>query len=261
MLNPHWFCSMNKLTTKLTVETDDGRPASFPSLVVAPFGQKFVFYTKQFTSGRTSDSRVTFTLPFTVSVEAGSGTLNGSVITWGAVSASVALDSFDIVYVDSVGNVVITDTWDMTTIAASIVLAFVYVGHTAITRLEEFEKTGLYIYAQKQILVGPVWYWEDKEYLVNTGDQPRAFYDQIGDKIYLQYKKDSTVYLRIFNPSDELSWRYIPNTFIQDPNIIHFNRDPQTSVQFIAGAGDFADQTVSDAELFPLSVTGLSFQV
>jgi hypothetical protein len=252
---------MEKLTTKLTVETDNGRPASSPSLIVKPTGQKFVFYTKQFTSGRTSDSNVTFTLPNIVNIEAGSGTLNSIVISWSAVSPTVSYNSFDIVYVDSSGNVIVSDTWDMTTIASSIVLAYVYVGGSAITSLEQVEKMGLYVYSQKQVLVGSVWQWIDQEYLVNTGEQPRAFYDQASDKIYLQYKKDSSVYLRIFDPSDELSWRYIPNTFIQAPNIVHLNRDPQASIQFIAGAGDFADQTVLDAELFPLSATGLSFQL
>jgi len=251
---------MDKITTKLTVETDDGRSVSHPSLVIKPTGQKFAFYTKQFASGRTSNSRVTFTVPFTINVEAGNGTLNEIAISWSAVSLPITADSFTIVYVDSSGTIHTDVSWDMTTIASAIVLAYVYTGSSAITRLEEVEKTGYYIYTQKQELVASVWQWTNQEYIVNTGEQPTAFYDQVLDKIYLQYKKDSTVYLRIFNTSDELSWRYVPNTYIQDPNTIHLNRDPQASIEFNVGAGDSSSQAIVDVELFPLSVTGLSFQ-
>lgn len=251
--------NMDRLETKLTLETDDARPVSFPSLVVKPTGQRFVFYTKQFTTGRTSNSRVTFTLPFAIDVEAGSGTLNSIPVSWGAATLTAPPDSFNIVYSDSMG-VHLTDTWDMALIASSIVLAFVYTGNSEITRVEEVEKTGLYIFTQKQELVGQVWQWSGAESILNTGEQSQAFYDPSSGLIYLHYKKDSSVYLRVLDPLDVLSFRYLPNSYIQDPNTIHLNRDPQASIEFNVGAGDSSSQAIVDVELFPLSVTGLSFQ-
>jgi len=243
---------MDRLETKLTLETDNARPVSFPSLVVKPSGQRFVFYTKQFTTGRTSNSRVTASLPFTLNIEAGSGTLNGTSVLWGGTSFTATANSFMLVYVDSMGAVHAVLSWDMTIIASAVVLAYVFVGNFEITRLEEVEKIGYYIYAQKQELVGSAWQWTNQEYLVNTGEQPSAFYDQVLDKIYLQYIKDSAVYFRIFNPSDELSFRYIPNVYIQAPDTIHLSRDPQNSLNLTASSGNSSKMPISDIELFSM---------
>ena len=245
---------MQKITTKLTVETDDSRPVSDPSIVVKPSGQRFAFYTKQFASGRTSNSQVTFTAPFTINVEAGAGSLNGNSVSWSGVSFAATANSFMLVYIDSMGAVHAVLSWDMTIIASAIVLAYVYVGNSEITRLEQVEKTGYYIYSQMQELVGSTWVWSNEEYLVNTGEQPSAFYDESADKIYLKYKKDSTVYLRIFDTIDEQSFRYIPNVYIQAPDIIHLNRDPQNSLNLTASAGNASTMPISDIELF--SMTG-----
>ena len=99
------------------------------------------------------------------------------------------------------------------------------------------------------------------ETLLNTGEKSQAFYDSSSDLIYLHYRKDSSVYLRILNPLDELSWRYLPNSYIQDPNTVHLNRDPQATILFRLGLGSSASLGVDNVELFPLSVTGLSFQL
>lgn len=248
---------------KLTFDTDDGRPNSSPSCVVDASGRMSVFYGKTLLSGRTSDTRVTIDDPtptFNVYVQAGSGTLNGTPVSWGAVTLIMPPDTFQVIYVTSGGVVSYISDLTMSIMASSIVLAFVYVGVSAITLLEEVEKTGRYVYVRHQILSGSTWVWDNNEYILNTGEQPKAFYNSATDKIYLSYKKDSISYLRVIDTTNPLTWSYLPNISIQTGPTINLNNNPQSTLYFKSSAGyESTFSTFTTPKLYTLNYTALKF--
>jgi hypothetical protein len=148
----------------------------------------------------------------------------------------------------------------MTTISTSVVLAYVFVGGSAITSLEEVEINGKYIYVRKQELSGGNWVWGNNEYVLMTGEEPKASYDVAADKIYLSYKKDSISYIRMFDLSTELTWQYIPNINIQTGPTINLNNNPQNSVVFSTSSG--YEATIGNfvtPKLYTLNYTALKF--
>lgn len=245
---------------KLTRDTDDGRINNYPSIVVLPSGQKIVFYSKFWTTGKQSYSRITFTSPsFLISIEAGNGVVNGIPVVWAAGNLIASPNTYQIVYVSSTGILGISSSMDMYDTQNVIILAYVSSGFSSITRIEEVEQTGTYIYIRKQVLLGGVWVWDEYEYRLNTGDQPKAFYDASDNKIYVTYEKDSLSYVRMFNPADELTWEYLPNINITS-NTITLNRDPQNTIEIGGvGGGYSAIADVYDSDLYPLGAAGFSF--
>jgi hypothetical protein len=246
------------MTIQLTRDTDSGRLNNNPCIVVSPLGQQFIFYDKYLTSGKQSYSRITFTSPsFTVNVEAGNGSINGTPVTWLAGTLTATHDTYQIVYVttDGVLHIDLVTVMTMTLLKDVIILAYVSSGNSSITRIEEVEHTGYYIYLRKQVPSGPDWVWDDLEYRVNTGEQPKAFYDASANKIYMTYKKDSIAYVRVFDPTDELTWSYLPNIAIAS-NVITLNRNPQNSIRLSLSSGS---QAKSISIEFDLSAAGFSF--
>lgn len=247
--------------TKLTKDTDSGRINSNPSFIITSTGQTIVFYSKYFTSGRTSAGRVQQSLPkpnFLIQVDAGSGTLNGNSVSWNATSFTLTMNTFVLVYVDASGNVLVSTSWTMTTLQTSIVLAYVNVGNSDIVYVEEVPKTGNYIYIRKQVLSGGSWIWDDTEQIMNTGEQPRAAYDSVSGIIYLSYRKDGIPYLRLFDTSNQTSWVYIRNSAVTS-SVISLSNNPQINYTFQAGAGSKALSSPVNADLFPVIATGFGF--
>jgi hypothetical protein len=239
-------------TQKITFDTDNRRPDSHPSIIVGPTGQQMIFYTKFLTTGKSSFSRITFTAPsFIVNIEAGSGTINGSSVTWGAGTLTASPNIYQVVYSDNVGILHIANILTMAQAATLIVLAYVQSGNSSITRIEEVEHTGYYVYIRKQILSGSNWVWDDYEYRLNTGEEPEAYYDVSTNKIYLSYKKDSISYIRMFDPTNELTWDYLPNINISVSNIT-LNNDPENSVVVALSAG-YTSYNLLTSNEYPLS--------
>jgi hypothetical protein len=245
--------------TPLTIDTDNGRTHNYPCIVISPAGQQFVFYEKYLTTGKQSYSRITFTAPsFDISVEAGNGSVNATPVTWGSALLTINQNAYALVYVDTSGNVGLSYNLDMTFMKDVIQLAYVSSGNSSITRIEELEHTGYYIYLRKQTLSGSSYVWDNVAYRLNTGTQPKAFYCSTNGKIYLTYQKDGAEYVRVFDPTDELTWEYLPNTRIIS-NVISLINHPQNSVVFGVGSGYEAETTIENGDLFPLGDTGFCF--
>ena len=251
---------MAKNIIQLTKDTDDGRQNVYSTIVVTSDGRQLVLYEKIFGSGRETGGRVTKTPPFTVNVASGTGTINGTPVTWGADTLAATPETFQTVYVTDAGVLSIEDALTMTQKQDVIVLAYINTGLTDIVYIEETEVTGKYIYARKQEWNGSAWYWDDYEYLLSTGEQPHAYYDQSADKIYLMYRKDSIVYTRLFDLDDPTSFRYLPNYRI-DSGTITMNRDPEQTGNVLSGSSIMSEVTIADDVLFPLGTTGLSFRL
>jgi hypothetical protein len=244
---------------KLTEDTDDNRINSDMCAVVSPAGQKIIFYAKTFNSGRLSNSRVTYVLPFTLNVEAGNGLINGLTVNWLAASFIVSQNSFILVYVNTSGVVGLTSDFTMTFIKDVIVLAYVNVGGSEIVYVEEVEKTNKNIYCRKQILHSyGLWDWDDYEFILNTGSQPRALYDSLTGKIYMSYKKDGTAFTRIFDLNLENSFKYLPNKYIVS-NVIYLSRNQESSAYFMGSFGTKTNSAIDNIDLFPLGSSALSF--
>jgi hypothetical protein len=242
----------------LTKDTDSGRLNSNPSFVVTSTGQAICFYSKYFTSGRTSVGRVTLLSGFQIQVDAGSGTLNGNSVSWSTATPTLEMNTFVLVYVNASGNVLVSTNWTMTTLKTSIVLAYVNVGNSAIVYIEEVPQTGNYIYIRKQVLSGSSWIWDDTEQIINTGEQPRAAYNSSNGIIYLSYRKDGIPYLRLFDTTNEVSWNYIRNSTVTS-SVINLNNNPQINYTFSAAAGSKASLSLVNANLFPIMVVGFGF--
>lgn len=249
---------------KRTFDTDDGRPNNYPVSAVDVSGRMVIFYEKILLSGRLSDSRVTYA-SFTVHVEAGNGSLNSTPVSWIATDLTMPANSSQIVYVDSGGTVSFTSSlvfgrYDMSLMATSIILAFVSIGNIEINQLEEVEKTGKYIYARSQIFSGGSWIWDNNEYILNTGEQPKAYYDIAANYIYLSYKKDSISYVRVINFANPLTLRYNSNISIQSGSIITLNNNPQNTFYLnSAGGYEASVSTFTTPKLYLLSYTALKF--
>ena len=246
-------------TQQLTFDTDDGRIDSHPCIIVLPSGQQIVFYSKFLTTGKVSFSRIQFTAPsFTVTVEAGSGSVNGSSVTWGAGTVVATQNSYQIVYVTVGGALGIGSNLSMGFLKDVILLAYINSGNTSITKISELERTGNYIYVRKQVLSGNNWVWNDYELFLNTGSEPKCFFDSTAGKIHLTYEKDSVSYIRVFNPLDELTWEYLTSTEIT-ANTITFNSNPQNTLHSGISSGQECIVDVYDSDLYPMSSTGFSF--
>ena len=255
---------MIRSAQKITYDTDEGRLNSSPALVVGTNGRRIIFYQKTFYSGRVSYSPSTSHVTFsglTINVPAGTGLLNGSGVSWSAAVLTATINTFQLLYVDSGGTVNLTTSFSMTTISTSVVLAYVFVGGSAITSLEEVEINGKYIYVRKQELSGGSWFWGNNEYVLMTGEEPKASYDVAANKVYLSYKKDSISYIRMFDLSTELTWQYIPNITIPLPyTTINLNNNPQNSVVFSTSSG--YEATIGNfvtPKLYTLNYTALKF--
>jgi hypothetical protein len=245
---------------QITKDIDNLRRNNNACVVVSPTGQQIIFYSKYLTTGKLSYSTISFTAPsFTINIEAGNGTLNGSAITWSAGILTASPNSYELVYVTSAGVLEKTANVTMTGLQTVIPLAYVSSGNSSITRIEEIAPYGYYIYVRKQILSSGQWVWDDIEYRLNTGDQPKAFYDSATQNIYLSYKKDSISYVRKVDPEDELSLEYLPNISIDSGNIITFNRDPQAAVFMSMSSGYNSTMEFFGFEYFPIGTTGFCF--
>lgn len=236
----------------ITRDTDEGRINADMTMVATP--RKVMFYAKTFRSGRESDNLVHYTLPFTLHIPAGNGSINGTPVSWGSADRTVPANSFSIVYVDNAGLIHIIQTSPMEIIKDSIVLAYVNTGLTAIVYVENVEKTGKYIYCRKQNSGGD---WGDTELVMNTGDQPRAFYYH--EKIYLSYRKDNSALLRIFDLAVETTFSYLPNTYMVDLETMRLKRDPESTCTSILSKGNFSNANVENADLFPMGLSAFCF--
>jgi hypothetical protein len=243
---------------KITFDTDDRRPDSHPSAIALSTGQQMIFYTKYLTTGKDSFSRITFTAPsFTVNIEAGSGVINGTSVTWGAGTLTATPNSYQVVYSNSTGSLHITSILTMAEAAAVIILACIQTGNSSITRIEEVEHTGYYIYIRKQTLSGSNWVWDDYETRLNTGEEPKAYYDADVNKVYLSYKKDSVSYVRMFDPTNELTWDYLPSINISANNIT-LNTDPENSVVMTLSAG-YTSYNLLTSNEYPMNTPDFCF--
>ena len=243
---------------KMTFDTDDRRPDNHPSSLVLPTGQHMIFYSKFLTTGKESFSRISFIgLTFTINVEAGSGAINGIPVTWGSGVLTASPNTYQIVYSDSAGVLHISAIMPMVEASSAIILAYVQSGNSSITRIEEIEHTGYYLYIRKQVLSGTNWVWDNYEYRLNTGEEPEAYYDTGSNKIYLSYKKDSVSYLRMFDPTNQLTWDYLPNINISVSNIT-LNTDPESSIVVAVSAG-YASYTLLASDEYPLKTPEFCF--
>ncbi len=247
-------------TTKLTFDTDDGRLNSSPSTVILPSGQQFCFYSKFLTTGKESFSRITFVEPsFIINVQAGSGMINGIHVDWDAATLESPQNSYSIIYVTVDRVVGIGQNLTMDFLKDKILLAYVGSGNSSITRIDELEHTGNYIFVRKQILAGSQWVWDDIELILNSGSEPISFYNSLTNEIYLTYKKDSSSYVRIFNPSDDLTWEYLISIAIAANVNITLKEDPENTASPIGlGSGYSTTFQLIDG-LFPLGGCGFSF--
>ena len=247
---------------KLTFDTDNGRINSSPSTVVLPTGQQIVFYSKFLTTGKESFSSITFVSPsFQVDVEAGSGTINGTPVTWVATNPgdiTATSNMFEIVYVTVTGDLEIGSNLSMDFLQDKILLAYVSSGGSSITRIYELEKTGNYIYVRRQYWTGTEWEWNDYENLLNTGSEPFCFYNADTGYIYLSYKKDGISYTRLFNPLDELTWEYLPNIQITSGSIT-LKKDPENSIVVVGTASGYKSIVSVINNLYPLSAADFTF--
>jgi hypothetical protein len=175
------------------------------------------------------------------------------------VSLIASANSFILVYVDVFGVVGLTSDFTMTFIKDVIVLAYVNTGNSEIVYVEEVEKVSKNIYCRKQVTYSyGQWSWDDYELILNTGEQPRAFYNNDNNKIYMSYKKDGITFVRIFDLSSQISFSYLPNKYIIS-DIIYFNNDPQSSLYFSGSTGAKSESNVNNVDLFPLGPSALSF--
>jgi hypothetical protein len=247
---------------QLTFDTDDGRIDSYPNVIITATGQQLVFYSKFLTTGKTSYSRITFSAPsFTINVEAGTGTINGTSLSWSAGTVTALQNSYQLVYVihsgPGTGTIGIGANLSMNFLKDVIMLAYVSSGSSSISSIEELERSGNYIYCRKQTLVGMNWVWDDYEVLLNTGSNPMCFYNSSTGFIYLNYIKDSISYVRTFNPASELTWQYLSSTTIIS-GTINLNRNPENSTNSSCSSG-YTSYVKLNSALYPLGVTCFSF--
>jgi hypothetical protein len=242
---------------KRTFESDDNRIAFNPSVIRDSNNRIILFYHKQVVSGKLSDTRITNPSGYSINVGSGNGTLNGISKAWSSASITAIPNVFQLVYVDLVPTTPVVDIasdFPMTFTKSVIPLAYVFSGSSSITRLIEVEKTGNYIYARRQKPDGSGgWSWDDYEDLLNSGEQPSAVLG--GNRIYITYTKDSSVYQRIIEVGNENNaWDFLLdyqiNTNIINPSEIPFKVEQQLQSSSIP----IYQPTVTYEQIFKTSI-------
>lgn len=238
----------SKITNrKLTEDLDSERNNFYPSIIRDPEGRLIVFYQKNLKSGKQSNSFVSVDGAFGLSVEAGNGEILGESVSWGAATVTADPEKFSLLFVDKQGNVQVKSTPKMGTVQDAIILAYVRAGSTQITRYEEIEKVGKYIFCRYQKKDGDQWVWDEEEYMISVGEKPRAFYDKANDKIILSYNRDSIGYLRVFDLQDELTFEYLSNTSLEN-DVVNLKNDPQNTARFMFASG-FRSKAVTGSDI------------
>jgi hypothetical protein len=254
--------TFNIVTQKLTLDTDSGRLNNNTVIVIDNYGRRVVFYEKFLTSGLTdfspTDSFISWSSPFTINVPAGSGSINGISVSWSATTVFSTPNAYQLLYVSNSGTVSIINTWDMVLFKDAIVLAMVYSGSSEITFLERWEKTGKYIFVKMQTAPG---IWDNKEYVLNVGEQPKAFINPSG-KIYLSYIKDSSAFVRIIDFSDPLTLSYLPHTLVtSNMTQINMNPYPQSSLGTSLSVGhEGVVAAPQGVDLYPFAYYGVGYR-
>ena len=244
---------------KLTSETDDNRRAISSSVIEDINGRNIAFYQKNSLSGRLSNGRVTNPSSLNISVAAGNGIINSTPVVWSSTPLVAQANKFQLVYVNSSGVVNITDIFDMTLMASSILLAYVFAGLTEVTRILEIEKDGKYILVRRQKPDGfGGWIWDNIEEILHSGEFPSSFYDTSLNRIFLTYKKDGAIYQRIIEVGNETNaWDYLLDYTIQAGPQIVLNNNP-IAEQFLDASG--SDSSLETTDPFPFSWKILGFQ-
>jgi hypothetical protein len=67
----------------------------------------------------------------------------------------------------------------------------------------------------------------------------------VANLIYLTYNKDDSIFTRIFDPTDELTWSYLRNTAI-NASTITFNNNPQSLLSFSGVDANFANYLIEN---------------
>jgi len=251
----------NLPSLRLTFDTDDLRINRDLAAVRLPSGRFVVLYEKELYSGRLSDSRTSFVdTTFNVNVEAGNGEINGTPVSWTAHSLVMPASTNQLIYVDAVGNVLNTEDYPMSVVKDVILLALVYVGEFSITSLEELEKWGRYVYGRRQIQQAGSWVWDDYEFILNTGEDPKAFYDVSSDKIYVTYRKDSSSNVRVLDVANELTWSYIPSVLLSGFGAqINMRRDPENEFTMMSSSSNNLSIEIQSDDFMRMGTTGLGY--
>jgi len=246
-----------KTTNTLSLDTDSGRINDYTSIVKDNSGRLIVFYEKEWTSGRLSDTLVLKVSGLDIQIQAGNGEINGIPVSWMLTNLTVPASSYSLIYVTNAGIVQQTTSPTSTLIRDSIVLAFVGSGISDVVYIDLIEKTGFYIFSKRQIFSGGNWIWDDYEYRLNVGRDPTASYDSINDKVYLTFSKDGSSYVRIFDLTDPLTWEYLPH-YSEASFTLYPETGPQATSIMKLGSGR---TTQSPGQLFPLDAIGVGYKV
>lgn len=223
--------------TKLTIDEDDNRSNTKPSIVKDSNGRLTLFYSKKWYTGRTSPVTLTQTGSFQITVGAGTGNLNSTAVSWSETPVTVAPNTYTLIYADLSGNILLDVTASKTILSESIPLAYVNVGNSAITNMELVESSGTYIFVQRQVNVAGEWVWEDREERLNSGEAPTAYVESGSDKINLYYVRDKNYYLRIFDPVDSETFEYIHHV-TESAGVLYPDNDLRSFSTNSIGAGN-----------------------
>jgi hypothetical protein len=248
-------------SNKITFDSDDNRQNYFPSIIVDRGGRRIAFYQKTLYSGRVGYARVEKSTGFLVDVEAGSGVVNNTPITWGSEQLSAPAAAFSLVYVSPDGVLHCEAVPSMTVLSSCVLLAFVSTSVSAVIRIEEIEQTGTYIFVRYQSNIGGNWVWDDREYIVNVGERPKAFYDLSNDKVILSYNKNNVGYLRSFELTDETTWEYLNNYELSINNEIRFPDIKNNSRTFFYSSKSSVFYTEQDPYSFSYYLLGYSIYI
>jgi hypothetical protein len=242
---------------KQTDDSDASRLNDYPSIIRDNSGRLILFYEKYFRSGVLTGGVVSFVSPsLDCDIEAGTGTINGTPVTWSADTLTLTPDTYTLVYVDSAGNIGQTSDFPISFVKNVIILAYVNVGATTIVRISNLEKEGNYIYNRRQILSGSDYVWDGYESRLNTGEKPEVFFDSTNNKAYCTFIKDGATYTRVFDTTNELTWEDINHTE-ETGGVLYPVPQPRAELVLDTGCSQ-ADSTVSQPILFDF---GRSFAV
>lgn len=210
--------------TKITNDITNDRNNKSPNVIRDENNRLIVFYSKTLNTGRLSDSRPSFVNgSLVLSIPAGNGELYDTPVNWIDTDLTLPPSSYCAILCDAAGTLSYSVSPDaelggmvIEEVKDKIIICMVNTGSSTITYVEETEKYGTYIYAQKQTLDNE---WTGVEYRLNAGESPFAVFNPANNKIYLTYNRDNSTWTRIIDDTNQLTWEYIPNTLQQDATI------------------------------------------
>jgi hypothetical protein len=195
-----------KSTKKISNNNISTRFIRYPIVISDQYDREYVFYASSLNSS--ADITVSIDTGLNINVLAGTANHNDVATNWNNISIELNPGSFNYIVVNNLGEVTAKPYFEENLTLLAVAITTV----SDVTELYNFPEKGEYILAKLQLLVDGEWVWTDQSpiHIISSGKYPNATYNKDTNILILTYLKDSRVYKREIDLSNDISeYQYI----------------------------------------------------